>query len=169
MKKGILAILMIFGLCQMVVAGSKEDIFIEAQKISADFEQQEAALMKKYDPYTAEFYALWIPLQGSRRQLNLIAFRWLQSNDPNSIDWNNVWNWTNPLESSEAEQRMIGNSVDFKNAYTEYQSKKTALFKRKDLFDIRNRTYEQHLDNFRELETKRLHRLNELQKRLSAE
>jgi len=120
------------------------EAFDNAQRLFADFEAKEAALLTKAAPETKHFYELWLPMKAAARDRDRIAFLYKIKHSPQSIDWSNVWVWIDGTSSTEEEKRISAASPEYAEANSELQNRRETLLARKDLFKTRNQAYKDH-------------------------
>jgi len=140
------------------------DAFSKAQALMRQFEEKEAALMTELSPETKEFFALWLPARESRRRIEDLAFRWHLDHDAASVAWDNPLVWSQGVQSSDDEKRLVAEDADFSKAYEDYRVKRALLLSHKELFKIRNAAHERQKELFQKLEFDLQTQLNLLQR-----
>jgi hypothetical protein len=130
----------------------KIDFFIEAQKLFYLHELREAEILVNSCPEVKSFYELWIPMKEAEQEMDLIAFKWRLSNNPNSINWENPWDWTTPLESSDEEQKLSEISIEYRTAREEFLKRRSLLHNNKHLFQLRKDAYDKNRKAMNDIE-----------------
>lgn len=126
--------------------------FIEAQKLFYLHELREAEILVNSCPEVKSFYELWIPMKEAEQEMDLIAFKWRLSNNPNSINWENPWDWTTPLESNDEEQKLSEINIEYRTAREEFLKRRSLLHNNKHLFQLRKDAYDKNRKAMNDIE-----------------
>jgi hypothetical protein len=139
------------------------EFFIEAQKLFLEHELKEAEILVNSCPEVEPLYELLIQVTEAGQEMDLIAFKWRLSNNPNSINWENPWDWTTPLESSDEEQKFSEINIKYRTAREEFLKRRSLLHKNKHLFKIRKDAYDKNRKAMEDIEKKFIEDLEMLQ------
>ena len=141
----------------------KIEFFIEAQKLFYIHELREAEILVNSCPEVEPLYKLWIPMKEAEQEMDLIAFKWRLSNKPNSINWENPWDWTTPVKSSDEEQKLSEINIEYRTAREEFLKRRSLLHENKHLFKIRKDAYDKNRKAMNDIEKKFIEDLEMLQ------
>ncbi len=105
-------------------------------------------------------------MKEAEQEMDLIAFKWRLSNNPNSINWENPWDWTTPLEYSDEEQKLSEINAEYRTAREDFLKRRSLLHKNKHLFKIRKDAYNKNRKAMEDLEKKFIEDLEMLQSKV---
>lgn len=148
--------------------GAAEDwkvaFYNKAEAVSRALEKDEAAILSRHEPKLVEFYAVYIPYRDAIRKMERYVFEKQLNKNPQSIDWKDFKNWAWNMSFGTKEQEMLAaEDSTYRVLREEILAKKEMMKKAQPLTRMRNKAYEEHLEELAPLEEQLFNDLKALQ------
>lgn len=144
--------------------GWQTSCYEKAEALFLALDKEEAEILTRHEPKMTEFYAVFAPYQDAERKMRRYVFFKQLKENPKSLDWTDFWNWARGWNVGTREQEILAAEDPAYRALREdFRVKKEALKRAKELTRMRNTMYEQHSEEFVQLEENLLKDLKGLQ------